>query len=364
MSLGGVCLPCFWLFALGLTLHPLVPVCGDEWIVSDPAAMGLNTDALEEYRVLCQRSGADACLVAYRGAIVLEWYGPGYREPIYTMSSVKSWTALLVGMLIADGAIGGIDDLVSKYIPEWTYGAAAGVTIRHLLTMTSGLDTRSSQTGPRQSIGFSAEKDRFAFGLPLDFEPGSRWAYSNEGAQLLSPIIDRASGIPAARYARERLFEPAGMARTSLHEFPAGQAWTYADAETTLRDFARIGQLVLDEGVVGGRQVVPAAWIRKCLTPTRQNPAYGLMWWLHYQQEDGLRGFISNTLPRLLGLRVQRSRPSVASTQGYRHTDCYVLLDAGIVAARMQMKGPPPGAPVYTRRDALRVLDDIVPPAE
>jgi len=170
--------------------------------------------------------------------------------------------------------------------------------------------------------------------------------------------------MPAAQYARERLFEPVGMLRTSLHEFPAGQAWTYADAETTLRDFARIGQLVLDEGVVGGKQVVPSAWITRCFTPTSLNPNYGFMWWLDYPEKRGLVESFSKTLSRRLGLRVQSNPPSIASTQGYRNTDCYVLLDIGIVAARMQMEENPSGALIYGRRDALRVLDNIVPPSE
>jgi hypothetical protein len=265
---------------------PLSLIHGDAWRTADPSTFGLNCHAIEEYRLLCERSGADACLIAYEGDLVLEWYAPTYSEPIFTMSSVKSWTALLIGMLVADGAIDSIDDAVSRFIPEWVAGSEANVTIRHLLTMTAGLDTRSAQDGPRQSIGFRQDKNYFVFSLPLDFEPGSRWAYSNEGVQLLSPIIDRASGMPAGEFARMRLFGPLGMTRTSLHECRSGEAWTYADAETTLRDFARIGQLVLDEGKVRETQVVNAEWVRECTTPTSKNPHYGMLWWLHYLAYD------------------------------------------------------------------------------
>ena len=361
MKLSLADLRASWSVIFALALIPLSFIHGDEWPTVDPATIGLNTRAIEQYRGLCERSGADACLIAYDGTVVLEWYAPRYSEPIFTMSSVKSWTALLVGMLVADGALDTIDDPVSKFIPEWVAGSVAHVTIRHLLTMTGGLDTRSARDGPRQSIGFRPDKNVFVFGLPLDFEPGSRWAYSNEGVQLLSPIIDRASGMPAGEYARKRLFEPLGMVHTRLHECPAGEAWTYADAETTLRDFARIGQLVLDEGEVRGAQVVSAEWIRECIAPISKNPNYGMLWWLHFREErNAFRRFLFHTFPRLFGAQSMNVVPFAVSTQGYRNTDCYVLPDDGIVAARMQMKPAPTGALSYSRVTALTILDAIV----
>jgi CubicO group peptidase (beta-lactamase class C family) len=356
--------PHLWIVSVALALCALPSAFSEGWSVRDPASLGLNVEAIERYRTLCERSGADACLVAFRGAIVLEWYGPSYREPIYTMSSVKSWTALVVGLLIAEGRMQSIEDPVAKYIPEWRQGASAGVTIRDLLTMTAGLDARNARSGPRQSVGYALAKDPFVLGLPLDHEPGTQWAYSNESAQLLSPIIDRACGTTAAQYARERLFEPAGMARTRLHEYPEGQTWTYADAETTLRDFARIGQLVLDGGKVDGGQLIPSDWISRCLTPTRQNRNYGLMWWLDYPEEVGIPGAIARAFPELVKPRPARGSPTIASTQGYLNTDCYVLLKSGVVAARMQMKEFPDRSLRYRRSDALRLLEGIVPSTE
>jgi CubicO group peptidase (beta-lactamase class C family) len=75
------------------------------WVRGDAAWLGLDVPVLERHRQLCQRTAADACLVAYRGRIVQEWYGPRYARPMYAMSSTKCVTGLLVGMLIADGKI-------------------------------------------------------------------------------------------------------------------------------------------------------------------------------------------------------------------------------------------------------------------
>ena len=248
---------------------------GDGWTLGDPAALGVDTTALALHLALCQSSRADACLVAVRGQIVQEWYGPEYREPMLTGSVVKSWTGLLAGLLVADGAL-ALDDPTARWVPEWTAGAQGGVTVRHLLTMSAGLDIR-----PQGGVGSAAGGDKaaFVFGLPLDWAPGTRWEYSNEGALLLSPILARAAGVPLQDYARDRLFGPLGMTDTRLKVDAAGTAWTEGDAETTLRDFAKPAQLVAAEGVWDGRQVVLADWVRTMTAASATNPRYGMLWW-------------------------------------------------------------------------------------
>ena len=204
------------------------------WQSSDPALLGLDTSAIRDHLALAKASGADAVLVAFRGKIVSEWYSPRYRQPAYTMSSVKSITGLLAGLLVADGKL-SVDDPVSRFIPSWAEGRRGRVTVRHLLTMTSGL---ARTVEPARSVGFAHDKTAFVLGLEPASEPGSRWDYSNEGVQLLSPILEKAAGVPLQDFARDRLFRPIGMNDTRLQVDGKGHAWTYADAETTLRDFA------------------------------------------------------------------------------------------------------------------------------
>jgi CubicO group peptidase (beta-lactamase class C family) len=311
---------------LGAGLIPLgaqAQVPGNDWEKADAKAVGLDVEAIEAHRALCERSGADACLVAYNGRIVSEWYGPRYAQPMYTMSSVKSWTGLLTGMLIADGKIKGVEEPVSVFLPEWREGPKAKVTVRHLLTMTSGLKQRlGRETGPDQSVGFASDKNAFVVGLPLSFAPGERWSYSNEGAQLLSPLLEAAAGVPIQDYARTRLFEPLGMTQTRLNLDQKGHAWTYADAQTSLRDFAKIGQLMLQRGKWGDRQIVPESWVRDSTRTCPQNPRYGYLWWLF----DDPKGFAS---------------------LGYRDTNCYVFPDLDLVVARIQNAPSQDGAARY-----------------
>jgi CubicO group peptidase (beta-lactamase class C family) len=248
-------------------------------------------------------------VVVYRGQIVQEWYGPRHPEPAFAMSSTKSVTGLLVGMLVADQKL-TVNDKVSRYIPQWRAGAESGVTVRHLLTMTSGL-RRLYEDG----VGGVEDKESLVFALPLSYKPGTRWEYTNEGVFLLSPLMDAAAGEPIERYAQRRLFKPLGLAQTRLHVYPPGQAWTHADMETTARDLARIGLLMLQRGRWGDRQLVAESWIAASTTASQDlQESYGLLWWLYRD-------------PRGFGAR------------GRFDTNLYVFPDLELVAVRMQ-SGP------------------------
>src|SRR5205823_8324733 len=109
------------------------------WQTADPATAGVDGGALERHRALCEQSGADACLVVRRGRIVQEWYSSRFHTPAMAMSSTKSVTGLLVGMLLEEGKIPSLDTPVCAYVAQWCAGDKAHVTLTHLLTMTSGL---------------------------------------------------------------------------------------------------------------------------------------------------------------------------------------------------------------------------------
>ena len=288
---------------------PAPPEGDGFWQSADPVALGLDPGAIGEHLALAKASGADAVLVAYRGKVVSEWYSPRYRTPMGTMSSAKSITGLLAGLLVADGKL-AVDDPVSRFIPGWSEGRRGRVTVRHLLTMSSGLSRVSE---PARSVGFAADKNGCVVAMEPSSEPGTRWDYSNEGVQLLSPILEKAAGMPLQDYARDRLFRPLGMDETRLMLDAKGHAWTYADAQTTLRDFARLGELMRNKGRWRGRPVVPEAWVNASTRPCPLNPTYGYLWWL----VDDPKGF---------------------AAKGYLDTHCYVFPGLELVVARMQAR--------------------------
>lgn len=301
------------------------------WKTASPREdIELNVAALTSHQALCQRTGADACLVIHHGRIVQEWYSKAYAIPMYAMSSTKSVAGLLTGMLIDDGRIKSADEPVCKFITTWCSGLRAKVTLRHLLSMTSGLPMMNDS-----SVGFVSDKNAYVLHLVPTSEPGTTWAYSNEGAQLLSPILDRAAGEPIQDYARRRLFEPLGMSSTRLHVHP-NNAWTYADMETTARDFARLGILMLNEGIWNGRQVVSRGWLASSTRPSQSlNSRYGLLWWI----DPEIKGY---------------------ATHGHLDTDVHVVPDLDLVIVRMQSKPVAGVAEGQYEREGLSLVRTMV----
>jgi hypothetical protein len=282
------------------------------WGRAEPAEAGMDAAPLREHEELCRLSGADGVLVARGGKIVSEWYSPLYREPIHTMSSVKSITGILAGLLVADGKL-KVGDLVGNYVPQWQEGPAGRATLEHLLTMTSGLP--KLRTGGLGSPDHRARSmNELVTGLRPSREPGERWEYSNEGAQLLSPVLERAAGMPLHQYAKERLFAPMSLRHTELARDSAGSTNTYADAATTLREMAKVGELVLQRGRWEGEQLVPAAWIEQMLRPCPQKAGYGYLWWLYQEPAR------------------------VVAMEGYLNTSVWVFPELDLVVARAQKR--------------------------
>lgn len=300
------------------------------WVVGAPGEAGMDGAALDRLREMCRGSGADGVLVARRGRIVLEWYSPLYREPMATMSSVKSITGLLAGMLINDGRL-SLDDRVGDTIESWREGERGRVTVRHLLTMTAGLPRQASvaERAPGEGLnGFAAKQQ-------LAWEPGSRWMYTNEGVQLLSPILERAAGMPLWQYAETRLFTPLGAVNTRLRRDDMGGSNTFADAETTLREFARFGELARRRGDWPGDggvgRIVPEAWIAAMTTPCPHSKEYGYLWWLHEE-------------------------PRVWSMQGYLNTSVWVFPDQDVVVARTQARAYLHAAGTFNPEEMMKLI--------
>jgi CubicO group peptidase (beta-lactamase class C family) len=297
-------------------------------------SLGADTVTLNQHLLLCRRSLADACLVQYRGEIVQEWFGARYTGPTPAMSSTKGVTAVLVGMLIDDGKISSTDQRVCEFLRDWCSGIRGRVTLHHLLAMTSGLPNVPA-TG---SVDFvHGDKNAHVRSMTPQKEPGTSWAYSNEGAQLLSPILDAAAGEPIERYASRRLFAPLGMSQTKLALDSVGHASTYADMSTVPRDLAKIGQLMLQRGRWRNVQIVSAEWVNRVVQPSQRfNETYGLLWstWLPREQQYSARGYLDNSV--------------------------WVIAKDSLVIVRMQRHSQESSKPAAYLPDAFYLFDDLL----
>jgi CubicO group peptidase (beta-lactamase class C family) len=238
-----------------------------------------DTAKISQLIAFCQSSKADEILLLHNGTPICHWQNP-HCDSLYmgTASMVKSWTGLLLGSMIDRGLIGSVEDPVCQYLPEWKPGCENGVRIRHLLSMSGGLNRRGAR-------GVLSKGDMNAYVLQLkpDTLPDIRFSYSNESVQLLGILMEKAAGKPADQLFREYLFEPLGMDSTSLMRDSAGNFVAYGGCRTTMQDAAQVGLLMLNKGRHNDRQIVPAAWVERSVSPSEKAPYYGYLWWLDYQ---------------------------------------------------------------------------------
>lgn len=228
-----------------------------------------------------EQAGANCLVVEQSGEVVGEWYWQGFAAGSLQegFSTTKSVAATLIGIAADQGAL-DLDQPASDFITEWQGTASEAVTIRQLLSNTSGR-FHDVVTDYAQLAFLEQDKSRFAVALGQQSDPGTRWVYNNAAVQTLEVVLERATGVQVASYADRTLFEPLGMtSRLSLDG--AGNAGLFAGMQTNCRDLARFVRLYMDDGSAGARSVVSAAFVAEALTPSSPlNEAYGYLWWLN-----------------------------------------------------------------------------------
>lgn len=231
-------------------------------------------------------SQTKALVVMRDGHIIAERYATGYTidTPILGFSLTKSVTNALVGVLVRDGRL---DPQARAPIAAWQ-GARDPrrvITLDDLMRMSSGLDLDEAGGNDPSNRMFYEAPDMAAFAeqATLVAPPGSRWAYSSASVHLVSRIVRDAvggTGDAVQQFAQQSLFTPLGMRHVTLEAdrtgTPVGAHYMLASA----RDWARLGQLYLDDGRVDGKPLLPAGWVRASTTPTL-NTDYGAGWWVN-----------------------------------------------------------------------------------
>jgi len=239
-----------------------------------------------------------AFLVLQDGVLVHQWYAPGVDpEALHTSFSVsKSFLSTLIGIAIDEGKIGSLDDPITDYIPELLekdprFGK---ITLRHLVTMTSGLEYVESMSpwGDPVDTYFSTNLRSSALKAVIVEEPGKTFLYNNYNPLLLGMALERATGRNVADYMSEVLWAPMGAeadASWSMDNFYRGFEKMESGFNARPIDFARFGLLFAQNGVVDGQQVVPELWVKDATAPTNvavgrndfldQN--YGYFWWVY-----------------------------------------------------------------------------------
>lgn len=273
-------------------LPPDEEIRGDGSYVLPVAAPGERTvaaDALADMERFAAEYGSHALIVIHRGIIQDEWYAPHWERDRLTQSQSmhKSLMGLFVGIAIADGRIGSVDDPVGTYLDEWRDDPRGRITLRQLLQMSSGLAQYRFTLNPFADDNRwinSGRSGEVILRTPLaGWEPGSRYDYNNINSELLGMVLERAYGQRYSAILREKLWLPMGGERALVHtDQPGGRAFTSCCLGAPAMDWARVGMLLLGRGSVNGRQLVAPEWIDAMTTASPAAGHYGLQIWLGY----------------------------------------------------------------------------------
>jgi CubicO group peptidase (beta-lactamase class C family) len=243
-------------------------------------------------------------LVLKDGKIVLERYalGRGPNDRWTSFSVAKSVTSTLVGAAIKDGDIKSLDDQVTNYIPELKGSAYEGVTVRQLLTMTSGVKWNENYADPHSDVAVAGQKIlepgvnpivSYMRRLPRASAPGSKFVYKTGETDLTGVLVSNAVHKTLSTYLSEKIWQPYGMEQDAIWlTDPGDHEHGGCCISMTLRDYARFGQFMLEGGKAGGRAVVPPGWVADAtamhvklgddypLPPEAGERGYGYFWWL------------------------------------------------------------------------------------
>lgn len=264
-----------------------------------PLPAGKPLDAPNIDRVM-QEQRLAGLVVIQDGKVRLERYGLDFdAKGRWTSFSVaKSFTSTLVGAAIKDGAIHSLDDKVSQYVPGLRGSAYDDVSVRQLLTMSSGVRWNEDYEDPNSDVAaFNRAKPEAGMDatvsymrkLPRAHAPGAVWHYNTGETNLIGVLVSSAVKKPLAQYLQEKIWQPAGMeAEATWLLGKSGHEIGGCCLQAATRDFARMGLFVLDNGVAQGRQIVPADWFaqatRKQKDIGRPGRGYGFQWWTY---DDG-----------------------------------------------------------------------------
>jgi len=284
-------------------------------------------------------------LILQNGVIVFERYflGNDAATRWMSMSVVKSMTAALVGAAVQDGYILSLDDPLVRYLPRFAGSAYDGVTVRQLLMMASGVAWNETYTDPdsdrRRMLDAQISQEPGAIldlmaALPRAAAPGTRWNYSTGETQVVGALVSAVTGMPVADYLSAKIWRPMGMESDATWWLasPGGLEIGGSGLSAVLRDYARFGLFLLQDGVIDGQRVLPEGWVQEASTPKKiggEEIEYGYMLWpLHGRSYAavGIFGqFVFVDPDRKLVVAMWSAQPKPSGKEG---VDEYVFLEA------------------------------------
>jgi CubicO group peptidase (beta-lactamase class C family) len=275
-----------------------------------PAGIPLNFD--NDMNDFFTKQNLAGALILHKGKVRYERYGIGHSpEKRWTSFSVaKSLTSSLVGIAVKEGYIKSVDDKVSDYIPGLKGSAYDAVTITQLLTMTSGVQWNEDYADPQSDVAkFNNHIAQdglptivsYMRKLPRAFPAGEQWQYSTGETNLIGILVGQATGQTLSQYLTDKIWQPFGMENTASWLLsPDGLEISGCCIQASLRDFARYGLYILEDGKINGTASLPEGWLEQATSKQtnigREGRGYGYQWWTFDDGSFTARGIFGQTI--------------------------------------------------------------------
>jgi len=265
---------------------------GYEWEIGDPATNGFDPLALNaalDEAGSTSREHLHSVLVVRHGKLVAERYFRGWDRTMGSnvKSVSKSILATLIGIAVGSGDIGGPDDSLRRYFPDYIAASSwkAGIRLHDLMTMTAGLEWFESR-GDYGRMKSSLDWGDFVLGRPKQYEPGEVFNYSTGWTQVGAELLERATGIRLREFAQQNLLGPIGIKATRWDYEPNPGKIGYGhvgagghDVYLRPRDMARIGELILRDGTLDCNVIVSKSWVDQATYAGNEGyGGYGYWW--------------------------------------------------------------------------------------
>ena len=257
--------------------------------------------------------GTVAYVIIQNGELLFEQYWDNYSPQSHSnsFSMAKSIVSFAIGCALDDGAIENVDQPVSDFFPQFKDYNGKPMTIRHLLTMSAGVDFQEAYTSissPTTQLYYGNNLEKIVFGMKQIEEPGVNFIYQSGVTQLLAYILEKATGENISSYVSRKIWTPIQAEENALWslDHKDGFEKAYCCFNSNARDFARLGQLVLNKGKWNDKQVIPQQYVTDATTADNdlifkkheeENRQYGYQIWL--LEKNGMK------IPYLRGIKGQ-----------------------------------------------------------
>lgn len=308
----------------------------------------INTQAIPaDFREYMEELGTKAFLVFKGDTLLYEEYWEEHTDETVSnsFSMSKTLVAILVGIAIEEGKIEGLDVSASKYLPEFRDDDRKKITLRNLLTMSSGLDWTESGANPLSDNAesyYGWNLRELVTGQKLISEPGKKFNYQSGNTELLGLILEEATGTDLTKYAEEKVWSKIGAnsdAYWSLDD-EGGDEKAFCCIYATARDYARLGSLLLHKGKIGDEQIIPRWFYEEMIVPQEMatkegvpNLRYGLHLWTYFGKTNpvyyyqGIKGQYVITIPKenLMIVRLgSHNKPMFSIPEQFKNDKDYI----------------------------------------